>query len=451
MKSNKEDINCNCSICRLKLPFEFPRELIHELTNDNVVLFAGAGISTEVREVFKFLLYEQVAEELEMEDENFSFPELMSKYCKQKNGRLRLLDKIRRRFDYAHQYPEIYNQATRFHREISPLWMLKTIVTTNWDDYFERECGAIPIVIAEDFAFHSLEGRKVYKIHGSINNYGSIVATTEDYKKCYKNLKTGLIGSFLKTILASKTIIFVGYSFRDFTFNKIYKFLQRELGDLLPHSYIVTLDDPSDSKFKNYNSTVIQTDATFFFSIIKEHMQENDIIPSDSFFDDLYSAKFILREIRDNFVLKNRNMVDFPALLYSVSYLDGMEHAFDYQIHHSKSGKAFNYKERIEMVDLYIDDFRKRFMKNRAYYDVSYIDGYINGLKHIVYHKFVNPEELPFLYIYGYGIIENKTEFNKAVKGLKNKHKSAYALAKEILKVSINNDKEIILRHRAFL
>lgn len=80
-------------------------------------------------------------------------------------------------------------------------------MTTNWDDYFERECGAIPIVTAEDFAFYNLAGRKVFKIHGSISNYGSIIATAEDYTRCYNNLKTGLIGSHLKSLLATTAVV----------------------------------------------------------------------------------------------------------------------------------------------------------------------------------------------------------------------------------------------------
>ena len=29
---------------------------------------------------------------------------------------------------------------------------IENIITTNWDDFFERECGATPYVSPEDFA-----------------------------------------------------------------------------------------------------------------------------------------------------------------------------------------------------------------------------------------------------------------------------------------------------------
>src|SRR6266498_3801751 len=150
-KPEMDKPNCNCSICKNKLPFKFPMEIIDAAKSDDLVIFAGAGISTESKQVFKTTLYEHLRDELGIEEkENIDFPNLVSKYCAQNDGRQKFLQLLRGRFEYAHQYPELYNLATRFHKELAPLWMIKTIVTTNWDDYFERECGAIPIVTPKD-------------------------------------------------------------------------------------------------------------------------------------------------------------------------------------------------------------------------------------------------------------------------------------------------------------
>src|SRR5439155_7591185 len=105
--------------------------------------------------------------------------------------------------------------ATAFHRALSTSWQVKDIVTTNWDDYFEGECAATPFVTAEDFAFWGLPGRRVLKIHGSVSGLGSIVVTREDYERCFQSLSTGLLGSSLRMMLATKTFLFVGYSVAD--------------------------------------------------------------------------------------------------------------------------------------------------------------------------------------------------------------------------------------------
>ncbi|MBA3342049.1 MAG: SIR2 family protein [Gemmatimonadaceae bacterium] len=151
-----------------------------------------------------------------------------------KSGRAELLRVIRDRFAYVHAFPELYRASTRFHSELSTIYLIDTIVTTNWDDYFETECGALPFVTAEDFAFWSVQGRKVFKLHGSVNSYGSIVATRVDYADSYKRLEGGLIGANLKMMLATKTIIYAGFSFNDDDLLRIHKFLSSEMRGRTP-------------------------------------------------------------------------------------------------------------------------------------------------------------------------------------------------------------------------
>lgn len=133
-------------------------------------------------------------------------------------------------------------RATMFHRELSELHFVKTIVTTNWDTYFEDYCAAVPITIPEDFVYWDGNERCVLKIHGSISNLGTIIATTNDYEKCRENLEKGIIGATLKTILANNTVVFIGFSFGDEDFASILNYLQGEMKEFLPHIYIVTLD-----------------------------------------------------------------------------------------------------------------------------------------------------------------------------------------------------------------
>src|SRR5690606_19859540 len=124
-----------------------------------LVLFAGAGISTETTSIFKTTLYTDIADEMKIPSkkrESLDFPTLMSTYCERVNGRRDLLEWVKYRFDYCHQYPELYHSASRFHRELSSIHQITEIFTTNWDDYFERECGAVPFVTSEDFAFYNM-------------------------------------------------------------------------------------------------------------------------------------------------------------------------------------------------------------------------------------------------------------------------------------------------------
>jgi hypothetical protein len=70
-------------------------------------------------------------------------------------------------------------------------------------------------VNAEDFAFWRTAGRKGFKLHGSVSNFGSIIATDDDYRRARRQLQRGALGAALKLMLAAKTIVYVGYSFSD--------------------------------------------------------------------------------------------------------------------------------------------------------------------------------------------------------------------------------------------
>lgn len=441
---------CECESCKNELDFKMPNEIIEALLSDNLVLFAGAGISTENSFIFKETLYQDIHYDLQMdESEDISFPDLMSQFCNsQPNGRQRLLERIKFRFDYCHQFNELYRAASRFHEEIASIWMLKNIITTNWDDYFERKCNAIPIVVAEDFAFHNINQRKVFKIHGSISNYSSIVATKEDYERCFNNLNTGLVGASLKTLLATKTVVFVGYSFRDFDFVNILSFLKQELKDILPHIYIITLDVSIDKRLEGINSTVIKTDGRYFFSRIKKHLEEQKIIIPKENIDRIYHVEYI-RQAAHELVTKDFQENRIPALIFCAFYQDGVQHAIDYLKFRELSGESYNPMHLIQQLDSYTEHLRKRISKAKNYADLAYIDGYINGLSIPLYDEF-ETEDFPLFYIFGKGATNDTKFFNETVSENKIYHKSSEQYGQKYFKDLLRVDSELVMHHRPF-
>lgn len=132
-----------CAVCRDQKEFVLPKHLLDQLSAGNVVLFAGAGVSTEFRSVFPTTFYEDVHQMLGLaDDEKPSFPKLMTRLCERPDGRITLLEKFRERLSYIQSFPELHRKATRFHSELTTVYQIDTYVTTNWDDYFEQECGA---------------------------------------------------------------------------------------------------------------------------------------------------------------------------------------------------------------------------------------------------------------------------------------------------------------------
>src|ERR1035438_7164718 len=122
--------DCVCIICRDRKEFSAPENLVDALATGNVVIFAGAGISTENKTYARTTFYEEICSELKI-PEGPAFPKLMDAYCSQPDGRLKLLSRIKKRFDYFISFDEFYSAMTNFHRSISPLYMISDIVTIN--------------------------------------------------------------------------------------------------------------------------------------------------------------------------------------------------------------------------------------------------------------------------------------------------------------------------------
>ena len=439
-----------CVGCLNNRPFRLPADLVEALVSGNLTIFAGAGVSTEAAGVFKSTFYQDVACELGLSDVDLTFPELMTRFCARPNGRAQLLLKIRERFDYLKSFPEVYRRASRVHRELATIPYVKEIFTTNWDDLFERECGATPVVTAEDFVFWNLPGRKVYKVHGSINNYGSLVATDEDYERCYERLHSGLIGSQLKLALATRTVLFIGYSLRDHDFERIYNFVRTEMGELIPHAYIVTLDEASEERYTNMGLTPIFTDAEFFVSALKNHLVARELMLSDDWQINIFEA---LQEVQDEHdkLHDGFNYFDNPAIVYAASYQDGLQHAFQHLLSMSDTGKYSGPCGAEHSVEAY-ENVRKVKLRDKAYSDVAYIDGYKNGLTYLSV-----PDEyrsaLPLYYVFGYkGNICTIEEFAEIVRDAERLHKTSYKHAKKLVEdVLTQGAQGVVFHHVPFL
>jgi hypothetical protein len=273
MSDNLESLSAKsiCDCCKHHRDFELPEHLLAEFQAGKVAVLAGAGVSIESRPVLRQSLAETVAATLGCDVASLPFPDLMEKFSKRPNGRFELIKLIKDRFDYIYSHPELHDLATRFHSELATIFQIDTIVTTNWDTNFEDECGATPFVHSEDVAFWDVAERKVLKIHGTIQNYGSIVATRSDYDRAEGLLSRNMIGSLLKLLSATKTVVYFGYSLRDDDFVSLLLFVRTEMKDLTRISYIVTLDDDEQS-LQRYRGTGPHTysDGRHLFSLATE-------------------------------------------------------------------------------------------------------------------------------------------------------------------------------------
>jgi hypothetical protein len=449
MKKKKVNPNEYCAICKDFHDFILPDDLFEALVRNELVIFAGAGVSTENKNVFPYTLYEDIIEELgDSPNKDISFSEVMSKYCKKTGGKQELINRIRSRIDYVFSFPDLYNSATRFHQQLSQIPCITEIVTTNWDDFFERECHATPFTYEQDMAFWDKTTRKVLKLHGSINNLGSLVATTEDYEKCYQSLNTGLIGSQLKVLITNRRLIFVGYSFADEDFNRIYSFVRGQLKDFMKKPYIVTLDELNDSRWRNLGLEPIYTDGYYFLHVLTHKLElKGCLIPNQS-------VKGIYKELKvirgEHIRLANTiNLFEYPEAIYCLSYQDGIIHALEHFLHHVSYGESLCKNDVRKTIITYKNLIDKK-RKSRKWYDVAYLMGYLNGH---VFAMATNEERKHFPRYLDLSLnneLRTPDEYKDSLNITKGRKKAIINYASNVVKKRIP-DESIILQHTPFL
>jgi len=408
--------NCECEVCKYDLEFELSDELLADFLGGQVTVFAGAGISTESKKVLNATLREAVAGELEVDPSSLTFPDLMDKYCDQPNGRFKLLKTIKERFEYIDSFPELATSATEFHRELATFFPVKNIVTTNWDIYFEEYCNATPFVADPDLAFWEVAGRRVLKIHGSITNFGSIVATTADYEKCRSRLDVGLLGGLLKTILATQTVVFVGYSLSDADFLSIYEFVKERMNSLHKQAYAVTPFKEESKEFEQAGLIPIITDGSYFLRQIKTHAVNKGAMLDDGLYEAASDLLDRVEEEHRRLHLKVK-LKDHPELIYAASYQDGMMHALGRAVNMRGTGEYSNGPRVHDVIHAYLQ-WRKEKLRVRNYEDVAYIDGYVNALKFLMLdRKERQGLKPPLYYMFGSkGLIWSLADFVRRLK-----------------------------------
>lgn len=369
-----ECLDTRCVHCKNDLDFDMPEGLVEAALKRKVVIFAGAGISTEVPEVFPTTIYEMALRELgEIGSDEDTFPEVMSR-LEERHGRTRLVQMIKEKFDYIDCYPFLRNTARAFHYELATMPYIHDVVTTNWDTYFEEECGAIPIVTGEDIAFHGMAGRKVLKIHGSISQVGSITATETDYQARLDSLGADLMGGLLRSLLATRTVVFVGYSLRDWNFRRLYEALQSDMKSFAPRAYVV--DPFAVNEVNDFGMRVLKTSGVHFLRRLKDECVGHCVI-SDEVFGPLAKIRDDLDECDSN--AKAISVKEYPSVLYCWFYHDGMRDALD-RIRHRRNTGEYSDRHTVEAKLRTYLHLQGEAEDDERWDDYAYIDGFVNVL-----------------------------------------------------------------------
>ncbi|MEU4386816.1 SIR2 family protein [Promicromonospora sp. NPDC023805] len=132
------------------------------------------------------------------------------------------------------------------HRLIAKL-PFRTILTTNFDTLIERslrEHGNIASVISEAQEVRNWregEASQVVKFHGTVDRPDTLVFGEKAYAELYQS--NGLMMSLLRTILATRPVLFLGFGMRDAFVKSLVNHVNHESGAAAHRSHYILVQD----------------------------------------------------------------------------------------------------------------------------------------------------------------------------------------------------------------
>lgn len=197
------------------------KQLINAISEDSLIMFVGAGVSNNSNLPTWGELINSFAEDLELDISNSKDYLRIAQYYYDTFGQNQYMKKIKEVFNSRGVSSP--NELHRLIEKIAP----KHIITTNYDSLLENqfENGLLKYsVVAEDKDIPYARSEKyLVKMHGDFEKK-NIVLKEDDYLDYHK--KFPMTSTLIQSLIMNHTLLFVGYSLNDSTFNSIFRLIQ---------------------------------------------------------------------------------------------------------------------------------------------------------------------------------------------------------------------------------
>jgi len=303
----------------------YKESLFEAISKVEVVLWVGAGLSlyaglpsgAGLREI----LYEGLTP-LEKEEvgKNLDLSHLADEICTLKGNKNYIIQTLKDTFrrDFL---------STETHKIISQIPHFRNIITTNYDSLFESVYGSGKLnVIFSDNHTPYIDAKKVnlFKIHGDLSNPDSIIITESDYNNFFsKDTEQNTIWSVIKEIIATKSILFIGYGLEDTNIQVIFNKIRNKIGENGKECYFVApnISTAKSIKLNKVNIHPISLTGEKLFEELIEYLKKN----IKKSFENKDISSEVYSEFIGNFGLKSEIEVDSSIGKNIVKNLTGIE------------------------------------------------------------------------------------------------------------------------------
>lgn len=255
--------------------------LLELIRSEEVLLFAGAGLSKyagypmggQLQSLFYQSLPDSAKSEIEPTRSLADLTDDIFHLYRSNNQIIRVLK-------------DNYTKASEnnsVHEIISKIPHFKTIVTTNYDELFERSFKENCEVLYNSSHVSLSDPKKtwVYKIHGDLRDSNSIIIKKTDYTNFFNpSSQNSILWSSVKDKMASNNILFIGYSLEDSNIDFVFTDILRQLGENKKEVFFVapSLTQSKRNKLSNFGINFIEGTGEELFPLILEHINENILL-----------------------------------------------------------------------------------------------------------------------------------------------------------------------------
>jgi hypothetical protein len=243
----------------------FVETFVKELEEENVAIFAGAGLSVGAGYVDWKKLLQPIAQELGLDiDKEHDLISIAQYHLNEKRNRSGLNRALIDQLSPGHA-------PTDNHRILARL-PIRTYWTTNYDKLLEESLKSVGKIADVKFTVDHLKLTRpkrdaiVYKMHGDIDHPDDAVLTKDDYER-YESTR-GQYVTALSGDLVAKMFLFLGFSFTDPNLDYILSRVRVSLHSKPRDHYCI---------FRKCARAAYPDDDSFKYAEIKQQLAINDL------------------------------------------------------------------------------------------------------------------------------------------------------------------------------
>lgn len=332
---------------------QYIQELTKASKNGKLVFFVGAGLSAlseypqwrKLVDEYYVGLYGKKKESDYTSDEYLRIPQIFYD-VKGEDAYDEILEKV-----FAVDKP-----TNQIHDKILALNPVH-IITTNYDNLIDKACWQrgryFSVISAEEDVAKATSSRYLLKVHGDFRRgyKGKYVVLKESDYMNY-DLNYPLISNLMKTIMATYTIVFIGYGLGDYNINLLLNWVKQLQKDGYKRPFFIRTDhkpiEENIAKYYERKGLRIIDSTTLVETGKKEYMKRYTAVmdllieskDNNLLFEDNEIIEYIYQKLSPLFVLQRVRKLD-------------LKYVFEYDYHFEVNGtvvrnknKGFGYMER---------------------------------------------------------------------------------------------------------